>query len=83
MKFPCRYLREPCQTSQWTRCVPLLYAELFVHEVRQILRDEDMGMDVDGDPDTTQRPKEVEDYGLELDYSNMEEEDLQVRNLCR
>lgn len=45
--------------------------------VRQNIRD-DMAMDVDGDPDNTQRPKEVDDYGLVLDYSKVDIDDLEV-----
>ena len=36
-------------------------------------------MDVDGDPDTTQHAREVEDYGLEIDFSSVDEDDLEVR----
>lgn len=52
--------------------IPLLTA--FLKNLR-----EDMAMDVDGDPDTTQQVREVEDYGLEMDFSRVDEDDLEVR----
>ena len=35
-------------------------------------------MDVDEDEDGTQRPKEVEDYGIEVDFSLLENDDREV-----
>lgn len=37
-----------------------------------------MAMDVDLNEDSTQQPKEVDDYGLAVDFSGVEEEDLEV-----
>ena len=35
-------------------------------------------MDVDGEEDTTQAIREVDDYGLVIDFSGVDEEDLEV-----
>lgn len=45
---------------------------------------ENMAMDVDGDDDGAQRPREVESYGLEVDFETLEAEDREVRSgrLC-
>ena len=45
--------------------------------LRKNLRGE-MGMDVDEDEDGTQRPKQVEDYGIEVDFSSLENDDREV-----
>jgi structural maintenance of chromosome 1 len=36
-------------------------------------------MDVDEDEDGTQRPKTVQDYGIEVDFSLLEDDERQVR----
>jgi hypothetical protein len=36
-------------------------------------------VNVDGDPDTTQDAREVEHYGLEIDFSGVDKDDLEVR----
>lgn len=43
----------------------------------QNLRDE-VAMDVDEDEDSTQRPKQVHDYGIEVDFSALDEEEREV-----
>lgn len=35
-------------------------------------------MDVDGNEDATQQAKEVDDYGIVVDFSNVDEDDLEV-----
>lgn len=47
----------------------------------QNLRDE-MAMDVDEDEDGTQRPRQVQDYGIEVDFAALEDEERAV-SLCR
>lgn len=37
-----------------------------------------MAMDVDEDEDATQRPKEVQDFGIEIDFENLDEDDREV-----
>ena len=36
-------------------------------------------MDVDEDDDGTQAPKRVPDYGIEVDFSDLSEDELEVR----
>jgi hypothetical protein len=36
-------------------------------------------VNVDGDPDTTQDAREVEHYGLEIGFSGVDKDDLEVR----
>lgn len=38
-----------------------------------------MAMDVDEDEDATQRPKQVQDYGIEIDFETLDEDDREVR----
>lgn len=37
-------------------------------------------MDVDEDEDGTQRPKMVHDYGIEVDFTLLEDDEKQVRD---
>lgn len=39
-------------------------------------------MDIDGEEDTTQAVREVEDYGLVIDFSGVDEDDLEVSLVC-
>lgn len=39
-----------------------------------------MAMDVDEDEDATQRPKEVQDFGIEIDFETLDEDDREVRS---
>lgn len=43
----------------------------------QNLRDE-VAMDVDEDEDGTQRPKQVQDYGIEVDFAALDDEERAV-----
>lgn len=47
----------------------------------QNLRDE-VAMDVDEDEDGTQRPRQVQDYGIEVDFAALDDEERAV-SLCR
>jgi structural maintenance of chromosome 1 len=40
-----------------------------------------MAMDEDEDEDGTQRPKTVQDYGIEVDFTLLEEDERQVGEL--
>lgn len=40
----------------------------------------DVAMDVDEDEDGTQRPKMVHDYGIEVDFTLLEDDEKQVRD---
>jgi hypothetical protein len=40
-----------------------------------------MAMDVDVNEDSTQQAKEVDDYGLAVDFGNVDEGDLEVQIL--
>jgi hypothetical protein len=51
--------------------------EAHTHD-RQTLRDE-MAMEVDEDEDNTQQPKAVADYGIEIEFDSLEDEDREVR----
>ncbi|KAJ3819710.1 hypothetical protein F5880DRAFT_1074210 [Lentinula raphanica] len=43
----------------------------------QNLRDE-VGMDIDGDEDGTQRPRTVQDYGIEVDFADIDDDEREV-----
>lgn len=51
-----------------------------VLKVLQNLRDE-VAMDVDGDEEGTQGPKEANDYGIEVDFEGIDDEEREVRDL--
>jgi structural maintenance of chromosome 1 len=38
-----------------------------------------MAMEVDEDEDNTQQPKAVADYGIEIEFDSLEDEDREVR----
>ena len=41
-----------------------------------------MAMDVDQeDEDSTQRPRQVKDYALEVDFEDLDDDDREVRNV--
>lgn len=42
---------------------------------------EEVAMDVDEDDSNTQQVKRVPDYGIEVDFSGLDEEDLEVSSL--
>ncbi|KAF9233408.1 hypothetical protein BU15DRAFT_90371 [Melanogaster broomeanus] len=54
--------------------LPLLAGNLKNVPMEENLRDE-MAMDVDEDEDGTQRPKQVQDYGIEVDFAALDDED--------
>jgi hypothetical protein len=39
-------------------------------------------MDVDEDEDGTQRPRKVQDFGIEVDFESLDDEEREVRDLC-
>ena len=47
----------------------------------QSLRDE-VAMDVDDDENGTQRPRKVADYGIEVDFEQLDDEEREVRHLA-
>ncbi|KAG8819272.1 Structural maintenance of chromosomes protein 1 [Serendipita sp. 399] len=56
--------------------LPLLEGSLSDIPMDENIRQE-MGMDIDGGDDTTQQVREVDDYGLVIDFSGVEEADLE------
>ncbi len=40
-------------------------------------------MDVDEDEEGTQRPKRVADYGIEVDFDDLDDEEREVPSLCQ
>lgn len=46
--------------------------------LHQNLRDE-VAMDVDEDEEATQRPKAVADYGIEVNFDSLDDDERQVR----
>ena len=46
----------------------------------QSLRDE-VAMDVDDDENGTQRPRKVPDYGIEVDFEQLDDEEREVCHL--
>ncbi|KIO31393.1 hypothetical protein M407DRAFT_14099 [Tulasnella calospora MUT 4182] len=54
--------------------LPVIRGSLNKVPMEENLRDE-MAMDVDEDEDATQRPKEVQDYGIEIDFETLDEDD--------
>ncbi|KAF9234210.1 RecF/RecN/SMC N terminal domain-containing protein [Melanogaster broomeanus] len=54
--------------------LPLLAGNPKNVPMEENLRDE-MAMDVDEDEDGTQRPKQVQDYGIEVDFAALDDED--------
>ncbi|KAH7887101.1 RecF/RecN/SMC [Phlebopus sp. FC_14] len=54
--------------------LPLLAGNLKNVPMEENLRDE-MAMDVDEDEDGTQRPKQVQDYGIEVDFDSLDEDE--------
>ena len=50
-----------------------------IDATRQNLRDE-VAMDVDEDEEGSQHIKRVSDYGIDVDFSSLEEEDMEVRS---
>ncbi|KAF8156010.1 condensin complex subunit SMC1 [Crassisporium funariophilum] len=53
--------------------LPLLEGDLRQVPMEENLREE-MAMDVDEDEDGTQRPKEVPDYGIQIDFDSIDDE---------
>jgi hypothetical protein len=62
---------------QWKMCVLQDCGVLFLMLASKITRDE-TAMEVDETEDEI-RPKEVADYGIEVDFSDLEEDDREVR----
>lgn len=56
------------------------YGQVLSASCLQNLRDE-MAMDVDEDEDGTQRPRETRDYGIEVDFEELDEDDREVTYL--
>ncbi|KAF8840540.1 RecF/RecN/SMC protein [Paxillus ammoniavirescens] len=54
--------------------LPLLAGNLKNVPMEEHLRDE-VAMDVDEDEDGTQRPKQVQDYGIEVDFADLDDEE--------
>ncbi|KAG9032708.1 Structural maintenance of chromosomes protein 1, partial [Tulasnella sp. UAMH 9824] len=54
--------------------LPVIRGNLNKVPMEENLRDE-MAMDVDEDEDATQRPKQVQDYGIEIDFETLDEDD--------
>jgi len=59
--------------------IPLLRGNLKNVPMEESLRDDkkDKPTQVDGDEDEGERPKQVQDYGIEVDYSELEDEDME------
>lgn len=55
--------------------IPLLRGNLKNVPMEEKLRED--SMQVDGDEDEGERPKQVQDYGIEVDYSELEDEDME------
>ncbi|KAG8897606.1 Structural maintenance of chromosomes protein 1 [Tulasnella sp. 408] len=53
--------------------LPVVRGNLNKVPMEENLRDE-MAMDVDEDEDATQRPKQVQDYGIEIDFETLDED---------
>jgi len=66
---------EVCTCGCWS--LHLMVANQHLQNLRQ-----DMGMDVDGE-DTTQVVREVEDFGLVVDFAGIDEDDLVVSSTNR
>jgi structural maintenance of chromosome 1 len=65
--------------SLWKRYVTFKITRLaLIGNVRKSLRG-DAVMDVDEDEEGTQRPKQVQDYGIEVDFSSLEDDERTVR----
>lgn len=56
--------------------IPLLRGNLKNVPMDESLHKEE-SMQVDGDEDESERPNEVQDYGIEVDYSELEDEDME------
>lgn len=54
-----------------------IYGLIDVLKTSQNLRDE-VAMDVDEDEDGTQRPRQVQDYGIEVDFAALNDEERAV-----
>ncbi|KAG8937667.1 Structural maintenance of chromosomes protein 1 [Tulasnella sp. 408] len=54
--------------------LPVIRGNLNKVPMEENLRDE-MAMDVDEGEDATQRPKQVQDYGIEIDFETLDEDD--------
>ncbi|KAI9569904.1 hypothetical protein HD554DRAFT_2088472 [Boletus coccyginus] len=59
--------------------LPLLAGHLKNVPMEENLRDE-VAMDVDEDEDGTQRPKQVQDYGIEVDFAALDDEERASNN---
>jgi hypothetical protein len=42
---------------------------------------EEVAMDVDEDEDGTQRPRKVQDFGIEVNFESLDDEEREVRDL--
>jgi structural maintenance of chromosome 1 len=56
--------------------IPLLKGNLKNVPMEESLREE-VAMEVDGDEDEGERPKKVQTYGIEVDYSELEDEEME------
>ncbi|KAJ3798658.1 condensin complex subunit SMC1 [Lentinula aff. detonsa] len=54
--------------------LPLLQGNLRNVPMEENLRDE-IGMDIDGDDDGTQRPKTVQDYGIDVNFADIDDDE--------
>lgn len=50
---------------------------LLADMIMQNLREE-VAMDVDDDEDGTQQPRQVQDYGIEVDFDSLDDDDREV-----
>ncbi|THH32095.1 hypothetical protein EUX98_g2090 [Antrodiella citrinella] len=57
--------------------IPLVQGNLKNVPMEENLRDE-VAMDVDEDEEGTQRPKRVQDYGIEVDFDNVDEDEREA-----
>ena len=58
--------------------LPLVAGSLKNVPIEESLRDE-VAMDVDDDEDGTQKPRRIPDYGIEVDFELLEDEEREVR----
>lgn len=59
-------------------CIPFEFIGLIYFGVMQNLREE-VAMDVDEDEEGTQRPKRVADFGIEVNFDDVDDEEREVR----
>ncbi|KAF9652766.1 hypothetical protein BDM02DRAFT_2623366 [Thelephora ganbajun] len=70
------------RSSIYRRCrvdeikIPLLKGNLKNVPMEENLRDE-VAMQMEGDEDESERPRQVQDYGIEVDYSELEDEEME------